>query len=44
VAQGLLSRRVTNQEAVGWPIVMGMFLSMAAVPILTLTLRLTGLA
>ena len=44
VVQGLRSRRVTNQEAVGWPMIMGMFLTMAAVPILTLALRLTGLA
>jgi hypothetical protein len=44
VVQGLRSRRVTNQEAVGWPMIMGMFLTMAAVPTLTLALRLTGLA
>jgi hypothetical protein len=44
VLQGLMSRRVTTGEAVGWPIIAGMFLTMAAVPVLTLVLRLTGLA
>ncbi len=44
MAQGLLSRRVTNKEATGWPIIMGMFLTMVAVPILTLLLRLGGVA
>ena len=44
MVQGLLSRRVTNSEAVGWPIIMGMFLTMAAVPVLTLALRVTGVA
>ena len=33
VLQGLMSRRVTTGEAVGWPMIMGMFLTMAAVPI-----------
>lgn len=41
IVQGLLSRRVTSGEAVGWPFLMGMFLTMAAVPVLTLILRLT---
>lgn len=42
VIQGLLSRRMTNGEAVGWPIIAAMFLTMAAVPVLTLVFRLTG--
>ena len=44
MVQGLMSRRVGNGESTGWPMIMGMFLTMAAVPILTLILRLTGLA
>ena len=42
VVQGLMSRNVRNGEAVGWPFIGGMFLTMAAVPVLTLLLRLAG--
>jgi hypothetical protein len=31
-------------EAVGWPIIMAMFVTMAAVPVLTLVLRAVGAA
>lgn len=44
IVQGLLSRRVTTGEAVGWPFLTGMFLTMGAVPVLSLIVRLTGLA
>lgn len=44
MVQGLLSRRVTKGEAVGWPLLTGMFLTMAAVPVLTLVLRLARVA
>lgn len=40
--QGLLSRRTTSGEAVGWPLIMGMFLTMGVVPVLSLILRLFG--
>lgn len=44
IAQGLLSRGVRNSEAVGWPMIGALFLTMAVVPILTLLLRLAGVA
>jgi len=42
--QGLTSRRMSGGEAFGWPFLAGMFLTMAAVPVLTLILRLAQLA
>jgi len=42
--QGLMSPSMRNGEAVGWPFIGGMFLTMAAVPVLTLLLRLAGAA
>lgn len=44
IVQGLRSRTVRNGEAVGWPIIGSMFLTMAAVPLLSLFFRMTGLA
>jgi hypothetical protein len=43
-AQGLMSRSVQNGEAVGWAFIGGMFLTMVAVPALTLLLRLLEVA
>lgn len=42
--QGLSSRGVTRGEAVGWPAIISMFLTMVAVPLLTLVLRIAGVA
>lgn len=44
IAQGLTSRRVTNGEAVGWPMIGAMFLTMVAVPLLTFLFRILSLA
>lgn len=44
IAQGLASRGVSSGEAVGWPFLAGMFLTMGAVPVLALVITLTKLA
>ena len=43
-AQGLLSRRATSGEALGWPLIAAMFLTMAVVPLLALVLTVKRLA